>query len=315
MKNIPSHPLIGLTSDRYEHPFDRKALDSLNKTPGLSRVFKAINEYGLDRLFRFRCLANSLRVESNNFPELYQSFYQAIEILDINPAPTFYLSHGEGYIRSFTIGVNQPIVVLNMDGVTQLECSELVFLLGHELGHIKSQHLLYQQAAIILPVLGRFIANSTLGLGGLATNGLELALYQWVMMAKLTCDREGLLACQDLEVALSTLIKLAGVPITVLTTNPKAIVESFEKQAREFGEYNLDNLDKITKIFSFLENMKPWAILRAAELLKWVDSGEYEAVRSGLPLAPSSAVNPIENMGNTETPLELPEDWDFLQSW
>ncbi|MFZ9740113.1 MAG: M48 family metallopeptidase [Prochlorotrichaceae cyanobacterium] len=298
-------PFPLLTPDRYEHPFDRKALDSLNNTPGISRLFKSINEYGLDRLFRFRCLANSLKVSADNFPPVHTAFLQACEALEIDPIPECYLSHGEGYIRSFTVGVNQPIVILNMDGFLQLNPAELVFILGHELGHIKSQHLVYQQAAIILPVVGRFISSSTLGLGGLATNGLELALYQWVMMAKLTCDRAGLLACQDLDVALSTLVKLAGVPTAVLENNTAAIVNNFKTQARSFGEYNLDSLDKITKVFSFLENMKPWAILRASELLKWIDSGDYQALRSG---SPQVVPTPEAHQG-------LPEDWDFLQNW
>lgn len=295
-----------LTPDRYEHPFDRSALSSLNKTPGLSRLFKSINEYGLDRLFRFRCLANSLKVDPENFPQVQSAFVQACQVLGIDPIPECYLSHGEGYIRSFTVGVNQPIVILNMDGFLQLSPAELVFILGHELGHIKSQHLLYQQAAILLPVVGRFISSSTLGLGGLATNGLELALYQWVMMAKLTCDRAGLLACQDPEVALSTLIKLAGVPTGVLEQNASGILEGFKAQARSFSAYNLDSLDKITKLFSFLENMKPWAILRASELLKWIDSGDYQALRSG---SPQTAPPPPDQT------LGVPEDWDFLQNW
>ena len=299
-------PLLDpLTPDRYEHPFDRTALSSLNKTPGLSRLFKSINEHGLDRLFRFRCLANSLKVDSDNFPQVQNALIQACQILDIDPVPECYLSHGEGYIRSFTIGVNQPIVILNMDGFLQLNGAELVFILGHELGHIKSQHLLYQQAAILLPVVGRFISSSTLGLGGLATNGLELALYQWVMMAKLTCDRAGLLACQDPEVALSTLIKLAGLPTLAFEQNTTAIVESFKAQARSFAAYNLDSLDQIPKLFSFLEIRRPWSILRASELLKWIDSGDYQALRSG---SPQTTPPPALELG-------VSEDWDFLQNW
>jgi hypothetical protein len=316
------------TPDRYEHPFDRSALNSLNNTPGLSRLFKSINEYGLDRLFRFRCLANSLEVNAQNFPQVHRAFCQACDVLAIDPLPGCYLSHGEGYIRSFTVGVNQPIVILNMDCLLELNSQELMFVLGHELGHIKSQHLLYQQAAIILPIVGRFISSSTLGLGGVVTNGLELALYQWVMMAKLTCDRAGLLTCQDLEVAISALIKLAGIPTSILEQNPQAIIEGFKHQARSFAEYNLDSLDKITKVFSFLENMRPWAVLRASELLKWTDSGQYQALQSGIesfdtelqqiprPETPIETTAAEESaMPKAATPKQESEDWDFLQHW
>ena len=37
--------LTGLTAQDYEHPFDRQALISMEKIPGVSLFFKKINEY------------------------------------------------------------------------------------------------------------------------------------------------------------------------------------------------------------------------------------------------------------------------------
>jgi hypothetical protein len=297
--------LPGLSSNVYEHPFDRKTLTSLEKMPGLSLVFKKINEYGIDRLFRFRCTANAIRITARNFPEVYGAFVEACRILDVNPIPELYLIHGEGYIRTFTIGVNQPVVIINTDGLEGLDPEELIYVFGHELGHIKSQHLLYHQTAIILPTLGRVIANSTLGLGGLATNGVELALYQWVMMAKFTCDRSGLLACQNSEIATRALIKLAGLPSRYLTP---IVVEEFINQAHGFDHYNLDSLDQLSKILSFMENMRPWAVIRAAELLKWIDAGDYQATLEG------THRSMAEGQSETIDPGQE-EEWDFLTAW
>jgi hypothetical protein len=288
--------LIELRPSVYEHPFDRQALISLEQMPGVSLLFKKINEYGLDRLFRFTCTANNIRVNERNFPELYEAFIEACDILDLEAIPELYLLHGTGYIRTFTIGVKNPIVIINVDGMKQLTFEELVYVFGHELGHIKSKHLLYHQASFVLPALGKVIANSTLGFGGLVTNGIELALYQWVIMAKLTCDRAGLLACQDKDVAITALMKQGGVPRECLNST---VIEEFIEQAHDFDSYSLDNIDKITKIFSFMESMRPWAILRASELIKWVDSGEYLALIEG------------NNLQITE---EVGE-WGFLESW
>ncbi|MDJ0634723.1 MAG: M48 family metallopeptidase [Xenococcaceae cyanobacterium MO_188.B29] len=288
--------LTGLSSQTYEHPFDRQALISLEKMPGISLMFKKINEYGIDRLFGFKFNAMCMRVNKRNFPDLYQAFTEACNIIDVLPIPELYLIHGTGYIKTLTIGANKPMVIINIDGLESLTHEELLYVFGHELGHIKSKHLLYHQTALILPGLGKVIANSTLGLGGLATNGVEFALYQWVMMAKLTSDRAGLLACQDINTATSALIKLAGLPGKYINVN---VVEEFMAQARDFGNYNLDRLDKFTKMLSFMEPMHPWTTLRAAELLKWIDSGEYQALLSG---------------ENTE-PEEHSEEWDFLTSW
>ena len=288
--------LTGLSSPTYEHPFDRQALISLEKMPGVALLFKKINEYGIDRLLGFKFNAMCMRVNERNFPDLNRAFTEACSTIDVEPIPELYLIHGTGYIKTLTIGAHKPIVIINIDGLESLNYEELLYVFGHELGHVKSKHLLYHQTALILPGLGKVIANSTLGLGGLATNGVEFALYQWVMMAKLTSDRSGLLACQDINTAISALIKLAGLPGKYINAT---VVEEFMAQARDFGNYNLDRLDKFTKMLSFMEPMHPWTTLRAAELLKWIDSGEYQALISG------------ENLEAEEHS----EEWDFLNSW
>ena len=331
---MPKQPLTNISPQAYEHPFDRQALISLEKMPGISLLFKKINEYGIDRLLRFKFGAIAMRVSEGNFPDLHSPFVAACETLEIEPIPELYLLHGTGYIRTIIIGANKPMVIVNVDGMEKLSQEELIYALGHELGHIKSNHLLYHQTAMILPALGKVIANSTLGLGGLATNGVELALFQWVMMAKLTCDRAALLACQDVDVAIRTLIKLAGLPGEHITPT---VVEEFIAQAKDFGSYDLDNLDKITKMLSFMEPLHPWTTLRASELLKWVDSGEYQDVLEGkIPESESVPETPKEdedwgdededwdqdvsdNSSNQETKTNSGEgkgeEWDFLSSW
>jgi len=296
--------LTELTPQAYEHPFDRQALVSLEKIPGVSLFFKKVNEYGIDRLLRFKFGAICMRVNSRNFPELYQAFLEACKVIDLSQIPELYLMHGTGYIRTLTVGANNPMIILNIDGLKKLSTEELLYTLGHELGHIKSKHLLYHQTAMILPGLGRVIANSTLGIGGLATNGIEFALFQWVMMAKLTSDRAALLACQDVDVAYRSLMKLAGLPEEYI--NP-ITVEEFIEQARDFGSYNLDSLDKFTKMLSFMEPNHPWTTLRAAELLKWIESGEYEALLEGNKPQPKVEV--------VKQSVPSSEEWDFLESW
>ncbi|MFB2979105.1 M48 family metallopeptidase [Microseira sp. BLCC-F43] len=288
--------LTGLRSEAYEHPFDRKALASLEKMPGVSLLLKKINEYGIDRLLRLQFLGNDIRVTPRNFPYLHKSFVETCQILDVSPVPEFYLCRGTGYIQTYTIGVEKPLVSINLEGMEWLSHEELLYVLGQEVAHIKSRHLLYHQTAIILPSLKTFLSNTTLGLGGLLASGVELALYNWLMMAKFTSDRAGLLACQDVEVATTALMKIAGLPREYLSTE---IVEDFIDQAREFSSESFNNLDKIAKMLSFMEYRFSWAIMRASELLKWVDSGEYEAL-----IQQSN----LEEIGDTE-------DWNFSDSW
>lgn len=298
--------LTGLSSATYEHPFDRKALASLQNMPGVSLLLKKINEYGIDRLLRLQSLGSEIRISSGNFPQLHQTFVETCQILDVAPLPELYLFRGTGHIQSYIVGVEKPLVGINLDAMEWLDANELLYVFGHEVARIKSQHMVYHQMAIVMPTLKNLLNSSTFGVGGLVASGMELGLYNWRMMARFTADRAAMLACQDIEVATTTLMKLAGLPNEYLTA---AVTEDFLVQAREFASNNFDTVDKFTKILSYTEPGLSWVVMRAGELLKWVDSGEYENV-----IQQKSLNTPEEAEEEGNIPEEK-EGWNFLTSW
>ena len=296
--------LTGISSTAYEHPFDRKSLASLQNMPGISPLLKKVNEYGIDRLLRLQSIASEIRVTPRNFPQLYQPLLEACQILDVTTIPELYLFRGTGHIQTYIIGVEKPIVGINIEAMEWLNYDELLFIFGYEIARIKSQHMIYHQMSIVMPALKMWLSSTTLGLGGLIASGVELALYNWVMMAKFTADRAGLLACQDIDVATTALMKLAGLPEEYLTPH---VIEDFLIQSREFDSNSLDNLDQFTKILSYSESHLSWSVMRTGQLLKWVDSGEYDN------LIQAENVNTPETGETSET--EEKEGWNFLTSW
>ncbi|MBD2277014.1 M48 family metallopeptidase [Aphanizomenon flos-aquae] len=294
--------LTGLSSQAYEHPFDRKALASLQSMPGISPLLKKVNEYGIDRLLRLQSIASEIRVTPRNFPQLYQPLLEACQILDVTTIPELYLFRGTGHIQTYIIGVEKPIVGINIEAMEWLNYDELLFIFGYEIARIKSQHMIYHQISIVMPALKMWLSSTTLGLGGLIAGGVELALYNWVMMAKFTADRAGLLACQDIDIATTALMKLAGLPEEYLTPN---VIEDFLIQSREFASSSVDNLDQVTKILSYSESSLSWLVMRTGELLKWVDSREYDHVLQG-----ENVNTPKEEEEGDEK-----EGWNFLTSW
>ncbi|MEH2400944.1 M48 family metallopeptidase [Nostoc sp.] len=299
--------LTGLSSKTYEHPFDRKALASLQNMPGVSLLLKKVNEYGIDRLLRLQSLGSEIRISPRNFPQLHQTFVETCQILDVAPLPELYLFRGTGHIQTYIVGVEKPLVGINLDAMEWLGPDELLYIFGHEVARIKSQHMVYHQMAIVMPTLKNLLSSTTLGVGGLVASGMELGLYNWRMMARFTADRAGLLACQDIDVATTTLMKLAGLPDEYLTN---AVIEDFLIQAREFASNSFDTVDKVTKILSYTEPGLSWVVMRAGELLKWVNSGEYDNLiqQKNLKIPEESE----EKEG--ETPQEK-EGWNFLTSW
>ncbi|HEX2674131.1 MAG TPA: hypothetical protein VHM25_24815 [Polyangiaceae bacterium] len=57
-----------------------------------------------------------------------------------------------------------------------------------------------------------------------------------------------------------------------------AKTEDFLRQARHFEALDNDRLTRSIKWTSGASNDHPWMVMRAQQLLKWIDDGQYEAV-------------------------------------
>ncbi|MEM6770316.1 MAG: M48 family metallopeptidase, partial [Bacteroidota bacterium] len=203
--------LTGLRSTDYEHPFDRKALNALEGTPGFEYLMKKFWEYGIETMLTVQCTGSNLQVTKSNFPRLYETFQYACATLDLPVKPRLYFQLGAD-INAYATGVENPIVVLSSETADRMTDEELLFIMGHELGHIKSNHVLYQNMGQVIPILGSYVGQVTFGVGNVISLGLTLALQNWKRMAEFTADRAGLLACQNYESAASAMVKLAGLP-------------------------------------------------------------------------------------------------------
>lgn len=259
-----------LKVEDYEHPWDRAARNTLESMPGFTAGITKLNEIGLDRLLRIQYTGSSLKVTKKNLPELHDVLEEACKILSVK-TPDLYLQWGFA-INGFTSGVEKPIIVLNSGCIDLLSRDELMFVISHELGHIKNKHVLYYQTAMFLPTITQVIENATFGIGGLLSSGVQLALLNWSRMSELSADRAGLLGCQSPRVAINAIIKMAGLPQKYFS---KDLIEEFIQQSKEFSEYDYDALDQIAKVLGIMNQSHPWTVMRASELLKWEECGEY----------------------------------------
>lgn len=265
--------LTGLRPQAYEHPSDKSTLDLLQRAAGLDTLVRKCNEYGLERLLRMQLMGSYLRATADSFPDLYRLLQEGCEVLDIPKRPALYIQPGG--LNAFTAGVDNPIIVLNAGLIDMMPEDQLRFVIGHELGHVKSGHVLYYQMAMLLPVIAQVVDTATLGLGGLLSMGLQVALVRWQRMSELTADRAGLLACQDVNAAIGAMIRLAGLPMKFAES---VNTEDFIAQARDFQAHDSDKLDWIAKVLSSMGQTHPWTVLRANEFLTWIDSGAFDRI-------------------------------------
>lgn len=266
--------IAGLHPAEYEHPFDKAALDALEKTRGLELVVRKFHEYGIERVLRIRHTGSNLKVTRGSVPELWDAMQECCNVLDLRDAPDLYVQPGD-QLQGSSVGVGKPLVVVTTACVEALGPAELRFMLGREVGHIKSQHALYHDLGSVLPIVADLLGSATMGVGTLLGMGLQAALLKWVRMSDYTADRAGLLACQDVKAATTALAKVAGLPQKSYDTFSTA---EFVAQARDFESFD-GTYDRLVKFATlFWEDRPSWAVVRAHEFLKWVDSGQYDEV-------------------------------------
>lgn len=266
--------IINLDPREYEHPFDKKALDTLQGTKGLDTLVKKFYEYGVEKIFNIQLTSSNLKVTQSSFPELYAIFEETRQVLNLPVVPFFYIIRSDD-LQGFITGVDHPIIALSSGAVDSFTNEELAFIIGREMGHIKSQHVLYYEIGTILPHLSEILGAMTLGIGSIVSMGLQIALMHWQQMSEYTADRAGLLACQDATVATSALAKIAGLPDKYFDSFN---LDDFVTQAREFQGYDEGNYNKVIKYLSLMFGEQNWSVGRANELYKWIDTGRYKMV-------------------------------------
>lgn len=266
--------LAGLRLQAYEHPSDAAALNALTHTAGFDTLITKLNAWGIERFLRVQLTGSYLKVTQDSFPDLYQIFLVMRDRLDVPIDVDVYIASG-GEINAFTVGVERPLIVLTTAAVELLAPYEMAFVIAHELGHIKSRHVLYYQIAEFLPLIAGVVGSMTFGIGELLSAGVQVALLNWKRMSEFTADRAGLLGCQDAEVAWRTMMKLAGLPPRYFAS---VNTEDFLKQARDFQALDADTISKIAKWLNSMGATHPWMVARAQQLLVWIESGQYEEV-------------------------------------
>ena len=259
----------------FEHPMDRSALEALRRTPGLDLLFKKLASLHFERIVRLQYTAGSLRLSPRQCPRIYNLVLDAAAVLDMEP-PDVYLMQTPT-VNAFAIGMERYTLVLTSSLVDLLTEDELRTVIGHELGHIKSGHMLYRTMAIFLGIVG-LIAARNLPFVNILSEVLLYALYDWSRKAELTADRAGLLVAQNIDVALNLELKLAG---GAHVLGDKASVEEFLKQADDYEDMDSSLLNIYYKFDLTRFQTHPFPALRARELNRWYHSDQYKAILRG----------------------------------
>lgn len=255
--------LTGLDHTQYEHPFDKAALSTLESTPGLSHVGNFITRNTIEKIYTVQHTGSGLKVTKDSYPKIYEYLEYACLILDIKKVPDLYLQWSYN-INAMTVGSENPIIVINSGLIDLCDDDEIMFIIGHECGHIKSNHMLYHMMAQVVNM-----CVSMIPFGDIAAAPIQYALYYWDRMSEYTADRAGLLCCQKPTTCIRTLAKMAGTPISNFNNID---INSFIKQAQDFKGLDYEVLNKAIKLIAIADNSHPWTVMRAAQLIEWLQT-------------------------------------------
>jgi Zn-dependent protease with chaperone function len=264
--------LTGISSRAYEHPADRSALVALRKLSGFDVLLRKLFGLFNERALRLSYLAGSVRVSETQFPNIYALARDGSYILDLPDVPEVFVMQSP-IVNAMALGKDHPFIVVTTGLVNLHDEEELRFVIGHEIGHVLSGHAVYRTMLLFLVNLAQRIAWMPIGYLGI--RAIVWGLEEWFRKSELSCDRAGLLACQDVDAARRALMKIAGGP-QLSELNPDA----FREQAHEYDAVP-DLRDSLLKLTQLQGTTHPHAVVRFAELDHWAVSGDYERILGG----------------------------------
>src|SRR5215204_1133626 len=271
----PHKKFAHLDKYSYIHPLDSRALAALRNIPGIDTALKKLLEVTGESAIRVIFTASAVKVTPKQCPDLYYKLQVACTTLGVN-MPELFIQQNP-IVNAFTGGVKRPVIVLYSQLIERLNDEEVLAVIAHEVGHIHAEHVLYITAAKLIE-LGATAALKAAPIAGVIaeifTLTMRSALLAWARRAELSCDRAALLVTQDPHVIGRTMMKLAGG-----TFASRIDYDLFLAQAREFQKnYDEKKLDRFWADLLNAGLTHPFPIWRVAEILKWVDDGQYQAL-------------------------------------
>ncbi|MBM4182655.1 MAG: M48 family metallopeptidase [Gemmatimonadetes bacterium] len=262
--------LTDIASRSWEHPADKAALQALRRIPVFDAVLRKVFGFLTEKAIRLAFQANAVRVGPNQFGNVYRVYKQALKTLDAPEEYPLYITQTP-MVNAGAYGMDKPFIILNSGTVALIDDDELEYILGHEIGHILSGHVLYRTMMVLLINL----AIMGFPIVGLAARAALVALLEWSRKSELSCDRAGLLTVQDPEVVMRTMLKMAGGG-----SSDETSLQEFIVQAEEYKQSG-DVADQVFKVLNLMATTHPFYVLRVSELRAWIESGDYDRIIRG----------------------------------
>lgn len=289
--------LLDLSPEAYQHALDRRSVAALQSIPGLSRHMRKLLRAVGDRTAHTIFMSESVRCSEEQFPELIQVVNRACARLDLRRRPVVYLGESP-FMNAMTTGVGKPVLVVHSALLDQMNDTEVLAVVGHELGHLQSDHPLYGSVARVL-VQGWLGTSSTARTLSWPIQGL---LLRWLRYAELTADRAALLASGSLRASIGMMATFAGGNRPGTAKRTRLTLAPFVEQCRRLARLeSRSTFQWLLGGYLTMARTHPPLATRVVELLQWVEHGSYLDILAGNYLRRT----PTENAPSVRQPARL----------
>ncbi len=269
----------------YEWPADREMLNywaqNQAMTAAVAETLRAVEAPQTQRELLLGCV----RVGPDQFPQIHDVANRAAWILQM-PLPEVYVKPDQTW-NAMALDAGRTFVILHSGLVDNMTPEELLFILGHEMAHIKSRHTLYTAVGreLVHRQYNRARTVSSIGSGliGIATgiagavmkaqaDRLAVEWLTWRPNKELTCDRAGLLACGDVDVAARASAKL------MLESTTLSDQLNIGALLRQYDDAQAQELVAAVDPSEELENSHPYTCYRIRMLQAWSMTSQYKSL-------------------------------------
>lgn len=243
----------------YAYTGERKLRRTLSSARPVAMAIEATTRLWKN-VAKTELLGTSVQVNDRQFPRVFEATQKAGQALRMEP-PIVYVTPASSSIKAQALGTNDDnYIVLNSQLLEYLGDQELLALIGHELGHIQNNHVLYATALY-------YLSNAAAMFVRWVVQPAIMTLQAWSRRAEITCDRAALLCTRDLDATLAALVKIALGLEGDDQVNIHAYLENLPDTRRGVGRY------------AELFRSHPYLPKRVQALHLFADSAYYKTAR------------------------------------
>ena len=258
----------------FEHPSMQQMNQTLRRSLVLNRMAESISQK-VGKPWYESCF-NSVQTTDKQYARVFELAMVAARRIGFSRAPAVYIEADRGY-QSNTYGSEKDAFVnIGTFLPKLLNDRELLFILGHEFGHLKCHHALWTTVSMFLvgQARGNLMSEGILSYVSnplkIIESGVESVISSWMRVADLTADRAALLVSGDIALARRTLFLL------------------YFRSRKELDEVDVDEWTKqqeaqastMTKVSQLVTSSTPYLGPRLRALEEFYASPRYTDLRN-----------------------------------